>query len=1426
MTTAFSPAAVAAPNRLSLCPSLRHTLLARTALVSVAVALTQATATPALAANLAPNALPSGGQVTVGKARISQTETAMTIQQSTPKAVLTWQSFDIGAGASVVFNQPDAGSMALNRVIAANPSVILGKLSANGQIILINPNGVVFGAGSTVNVGGLVASTLNVTDNDFLADHLQFQRGDATGKIVNKGSIHADKYAALISPKVTNKGLIEATLGTVALASGDKVTLTLAGDRLVSLQVEPAAVDSLIKNGGILRADNGKVLLTAEAADKLYGGAINSTGIIEASSLTSTGGQIGLSASGPITLVGATLNAQGATGGGSIVVGDAATASVSVDAKSSLNASAGQSGKGGHIVVNSQKTTFRGTAQANGGKTGGDGGLIETSGHSLDVETANVTAKSTLGRPGTWLLDPTDLTVDDAAANTIQNTLNSGTGVTLQTTASGSSGPGIANAAGAGDITINAPFTWNTNTILTLDAYRSVQVNANITASGIAGGLNVTYNDGGSGGNLLTGAGAAVTLAGSNASLTINGQGFLLVRTFADLQAIGYTSPIGANYALVNDIDAKNALFTPIGANTDDWYNQTFDGLGHKISNLQLKTVSLDGWTQFGLFRSIAANGVIRNLGLVGASTAPGAGNGGVLTQHDSGLVINVYSTGTINCGDYCGGLVGVLGGNSIVSSYSSVTVNGGSAIGGLVGETWPGYSGAIISSYATGAVNSNNGSNVGGLVGSNDWTHSIVSSYALGSVNSNNNAKNIGGLAGYNSGFISSSYAKGAVTAGTTSSAVGGLVGNNFGTLSSSYWDITASGQTKGAGFGTQTGVTGLTDAQAKTMSSYSGFDFTNTWIPGVNTYPMLKSLPLVLNVSINNASKTYGSVNPTFTGSITGFRGDDTASMVQGLTLQSASTTSSNAGNYAITGSGAAAVNNGGQSYLINYLPGALTINPAALTITAANASMTYGGSVPNFTASYTGFVNGDSVSSLTTPVSLAATGNSHSNAGTYAITASGAASPNYVITYNPATLTINPAPLTITANASMTYGGNVPSLPASSYSGFVNGDGVSSLTTPANLTSTGNSHSNAGQYSAVASGATSHNYAITYLPGALTINPAALTITAANASMTYGGTVPSFTASYAGFVNGDSVGSLTTPVSLTSTGNSHSNAGTYAITASGASSRNYAITYKSGTLTINPAALTITAGNTAMTYGGSVPSFTASYAGFVNGDSVGSLTTPVSLTSTGNSHSNAGTYAITASGAASRNYAITYKPGTLTINPALLTIAVNNASMVYGGSVPTLSVNYTGFVNGDGVSSLATAPVLAVNMPTKPVVGTYANALTAAGASARNYKITYAAGTLKITPRPVTWSVASVTSKYGTLPSLGQATLSGILSGDSLGVSLGIFSGSTQVALATTTPIGSYSEKVTGLTGASAANYMLATSGNTPGTLTIYR
>ena len=303
---------------------------------------------------------------------------------------------------------------------------------------------------------------------------------------------------------------------------------------------------------------------------------------------------------------------------------------------------------------------------------------------------------------------------------------------------------------------------------------------------------------------------------------------------------------------------------------------------------------------------------------------------------------------------------------------------------------------------------------------------------------------------------------------------------------------------------------------------------------------------------------------------------------------------------------------------NYTIGYVPGTLTINKAPLVITANDQGMTYGGAMPTLTASYTGFVNGDSAANLSTAPTVISATAATANAGTYAgtITASGAADSNYTIGYAAGTLTINKAPLTVTANnQGMTYGGSMPSLTAS-YAGFVNGDSAASLTTAPSVVSGTLASANAGTYTGTltASGAVDGNYTICYLPGRLTINKAPLTVTANNQGMTYGGSMPSLTASYAAFVNGDSAASLTTAPSVVSGTAASANAGTYTgtLTASGAVDTNYTISYAPGTLTINKAPLTVTANNQGMTYGGAMPTLTASYTGFVNGDSAASLTT----------------------------------------------------------------------------------------------------------------------------------------------------------------------------------------------------------------------
>ena len=254
------------------------------------------------------HALPTGAAVSAGTAAISQSGSALTVQQATPRLAINWQSFGIGASESVVFKQPEAGSIALNRILGQDPSVILGSLSANGQVFILNPNGVLFGAGAQVDVGGIVASTLSLSDADFLASRYTFANTGSAGSVVNKGTIRAAEggYVALVGPQVVNEGVIAARLGTVALGAGDQVTLQLAGSSLVGFSVDKAAVDALAANRQLIQADGGTVILSAQARDALLSTVVNNDGIVEARSVSTKNGVIRLEggASGVVSVSG------------------------------------------------------------------------------------------------------------------------------------------------------------------------------------------------------------------------------------------------------------------------------------------------------------------------------------------------------------------------------------------------------------------------------------------------------------------------------------------------------------------------------------------------------------------------------------------------------------------------------------------------------------------------------------------------------------------------------------------------------------------------------------------------------------------------------------------------------------------------------------------------------------------------------------------------------------------------------------------------------------------------------------------------------------------------------------------------------------------------------------------------------------------
>ncbi|MDB5864151.1 MAG: filamentous hemagglutinin family outer membrane protein, partial [Betaproteobacteria bacterium] len=391
-------------------------------------------------------ALPAGGAVSAGSATIAGGAGSMTVTQSTQNAAINWQSFSIGQGEAVRFVQPNSASVALNRVLGSDPSSILGSLSANGKVFLVNPNGILFGQGAQVNVGGLVASTLNITDGDFMAGTYRFS-GGGTGAVLNQGSINAGGgYVALLGANVSNEGVITANMGTVALAAGNAVTLDVAGDGLLNVTVNEGAVNALVRNGGLIRANGGQVSMTAQAAGNLLNTVVNNTGMIEAQTLEShngtirlagdmqsgivnVGGTLDVSGSGAgqtggtvrllghtVNVADATINASGDAGGGLVLVGgnfhgagpEQNSQRTSIGAAATINADAITAGDGGRIAVWSDgDTAVAGALSARGGAGSGNGGFIETSGRHVSLaESMRVNTLAPRGNTGLWLLDP------------------------------------------------------------------------------------------------------------------------------------------------------------------------------------------------------------------------------------------------------------------------------------------------------------------------------------------------------------------------------------------------------------------------------------------------------------------------------------------------------------------------------------------------------------------------------------------------------------------------------------------------------------------------------------------------------------------------------------------------------------------------------------------------------------------------------------------------------------------------------------------------------------------------------------------------------------------------------------------------------------------------------------------------------------
>ncbi len=646
--------------------------------LACALVLAFGTSAPAFAQQL-----PTGGSVTAGSAAIVQPNAGtLNINQSTSQAIINWNSFSVGRGGTVNFNQPGATSSTLNRVGGNTPSWIAGTINAPGTVLLVNPNGIAISKSGTINTGSFLASTLGISDQDYLNGNYRFNGNGSSARVVNNGHINVSDggFAALLGGQVANNGVIAARLGKVGLGAGEQATIDLAGDGFLSVAVPSNQLGNLrdsqgrplVSNKGTILANGGTVYLSAATAanvlrDAVYvpgtiransvggqnghivigggaggkvnisghvtanggrkgsggtiavtGASVSTTGRITANGLsggsisvaadndlslsgtlaakgrTGAGGEIDLTGAN-INVVGALINSSGSTGGGAINIGGGPHATVAladarslfIDAGSTIRADATDSGNGGTIVAWSDGlTTALGTFMARGGPNGGNGGSIETSGHSVDFAGITVDASATRGAAGTWLVDPTDLTVDGNAANSISSTLQGGTSVTLQTNANGTtSGPGN-TSGGLGDININSGITWtNAATTLTLSAYHALTFNAVINAGGkmaLNTGFDPTYttlalmnfNPGGTI-NFTSGLQTGI--------LTINGASYTVDYSGGQLHQI--QDNYAGHYAVGGDIDLSSKSFS-LGTVTG-----IVTGLGHQIPQQPLCSI-------------------------------------------------------------------------------------------------------------------------------------------------------------------------------------------------------------------------------------------------------------------------------------------------------------------------------------------------------------------------------------------------------------------------------------------------------------------------------------------------------------------------------------------------------------------------------------------------------------------------------------------------------------------------------------------------------------------------------------------------------------------------------------------------------------------------------------------------------------------
>jgi filamentous hemagglutinin family protein len=761
---------------------------------------------------------PQGGIVIGGNASISQRPGVTTVNQGSGRIIINWNGFSVEKGELTQFKQPGKEAIALNRVTGKESSKIHGRLQGNGNVWLVNRNGVLIGKDARVDVHGFLATTADIKDRDFMAGRYEFSQASPNPKatVVNEGTINIGEYglAALVAPQARNDGVIQGRLGKVIIAGAPTYTLDFYGDGLIQFEAtskveEKADPDhALAENNGRISVDGGSVLITASAASQVVDDVINVRGVVEARSFKDNGGRIVLDGgpSGSVQVagrldtsgvesgakggtakvlgekvrltVGAKVDASGDAGGGEVLIGgnykgkgpEPNAKRVEVESGAAIRADAVGDGDGGRVVVwSDEETAFQGAVSVRGGERGGNGGSLEVSGRQDLIFQGLVDGEAPLGRTGTLLLDPTDIEIRDAgpAPNVI---LTAGLEANLSTVdvAVSTSSEGTDQ----GDIRVNGNVEWSTGTQLTLSADNNIVINSRIDATpavGANGGLVLS-----AGGTVTTGPGGAVDVglfelqAGSwvqNSS------------TLPAFSAIDFRVDPGANFLRVVGGDGSAASPYLL---TDIYGVQGVGSPNYLASNFRLAN-DIDasrtaGWYDYG--EGIDGFMPIGQGGEVGYSgTFDGAGHtiGGLFIKRgtDVGLFQSIEAGGTVQD-----------------LTLADVSVSGYDA-GGLAARNFGSVENVAVSGTVNGLasdlIDLVVGGQVGGLIARNEGT--VAGSFFDGIVvgRANFASQYVGGLIGFNIGTITRSGASGSATVEASYGylRVGGFVGSSEGSQS-----------------------------------------------------------------------------------------------------------------------------------------------------------------------------------------------------------------------------------------------------------------------------------------------------------------------------------------------------------------------------------------------------------------------------------------------------------------------------------------------------------------------------------------------------------------------------------------------------------------------------------------------------------------